>query len=131
MKYTDPFPILLCDDLSAVIGFYRGLLGFTEGYRYPPDEEPKFMVLRLATASLGFGSAAAPALHGLPRGAHAGNRVEICVYADDVDDAVAELRAAGTTVLREPADQPWGERAAYVADPEGHPVLIVAPIAGG
>ncbi len=49
MKYTDPFPILLCDDLSAVIGFYRGLLGFTEGYRYPPDGEPEFMVLRGAS----------------------------------------------------------------------------------
>jgi lactoylglutathione lyase len=27
-------------------------------------------------------------------------------------------------VLFAPADQPWGERMAYVADPDGNPVMI-------
>jgi lactoylglutathione lyase len=131
VTFADPFPILLCDDLGPMVAFYRDLLGFTEKYRFPADGEPDFVVLRLGAASVAFGQAATPALHGLARGPHAGNRVELCVYADDVDTAVAKLRAAGTTVLFAPADQPWGERAAYVTDPEGTPVLIVAALPGG
>jgi lactoylglutathione lyase len=29
-------------------------------------------------------------------------------------------------VLREPADMPWGERVAYLADPEGNVVALAA-----
>jgi lactoylglutathione lyase len=43
-------------------------------------------------------------------------------------DAVAQLRTAGHAVLYEPANQPWGERMAYVADPDGNPVMICARI---
>ena len=46
------------------------------------------------------------------------------VYVDDVDDAVEGLRATGAAVLREPADMPWGERVAYVSDPDGNPVAL-------
>jgi lactoylglutathione lyase len=60
---------------------------------------------------------------------HPGARTfELCVYTDDVDDAVAQLRIAGHPVLYEPANQPWGERMAYVADPDGNPVMICARI---
>ena len=31
------------------------------------------------------------------------------------------------TVVREPEDQPWGERQATVADPDGYPIHIGAP----
>lgn len=126
--FRDPFPIILTDELASITAFYRDLLGFTETYRFPavPDE-PVFVVLRLGAASFGFSRADDPSLHGRTRGSDAGNRIEVCVYADDVDDAVAELRRAGVPVLFGPADQPWGERAGYVEDPDGNPVLIVAP----
>lgn len=39
---------------------------------------------------------------------------------DLVDDAIAELRAAGATITKEPEDAPWGGRSAYFADPEGN-----------
>jgi lactoylglutathione lyase len=31
-------------------------------------------------------------------------------------------------VLQEPSDQPWNERMAYVADPDGNAVMICATI---
>jgi lactoylglutathione lyase len=34
------------------------------------------------------------------------------------------MRADGVTVLREPTDMPWGERVAYVTDPDGNPVAL-------
>ena len=37
----------------------------------------------------------------------------------------------GATVFRKPQDMPWGERVAWVADPEGNPVALAeAPIKG-
>ena len=38
------------------------------------------------------------------------------------------LRDAGVPVRQEPVDQPWGERNAYVEDPEGNPVHIASPV---
>ena len=75
-----------------------------------------FVTLRLGTSELGLGSGECE-----PAAAY-----ELCVYADDCDAAVGMLRAAGTPVLTEPADRPWGERAAEVIDPAGNRVLIVA-----
>lgn len=47
-------------------------------------------------------------------------------YTDDVDAAVADLRGAGVQVVAEPVDQPWGERVASVADPDGFVIHIGA-----
>ena len=44
------------------------------------------------------------------------------VYVDDVDKVVARLRAEEVKVLKDPADMPWGERIATIADPDGNPV---------
>jgi tRNA-Thr(GGU) m(6)t(6)A37 methyltransferase TsaA len=141
VRFRDPFPILLSDDLPRLLAFYRERLGFVEAYRFPPaagdgsgpEADPEFAVLRLGAAQFGFGQAGGAALHGRPRGADTGNRVEVCVYVDDgpaVDRAVHELRTTGAPVLYDPVDKPWGERAAYVADPDGNPILIVGPLAG-
>jgi hypothetical protein len=46
------------------------------------------------------------------------------VYVDDVDDVVAQLRAEAVRVLKDPADMPWGERIATIADPDGNPVAL-------
>jgi lactoylglutathione lyase len=53
-----------------------------------------------------------------------GVRFELFVYVDRVDGLVDELRDDGVTVLRAPADMPWGERVAYVTDPDGNPVAL-------
>jgi lactoylglutathione lyase len=55
-----------------------------------------------------------------------GPRHELFVYVDDMDARLADLRAAGATIVREPADMPGGERAAFVADPEGNLVSLAA-----
>jgi lactoylglutathione lyase len=57
-----------------------------------------------------------------------GPRHELFVYVDDVDATVTALRDDGGRVLREPADMPWGERVAYVADPEGNVVALASAV---
>lgn len=40
---------------------------------------------------------------------------------EEVDAAIEELRAAGATIGREPAETFWGGYSALAIDPEGHP----------
>ena len=112
------FPILTTRDLRGLLGFYRDLLGFTVTYEFPgPDGEPGYVGLQLGDAHLGIGRD--------PRApAQASARFNLGVYADDCDAAVERLRGAGGRIVEEPVDQPWGERVARVADPDGNRVIV-------
>jgi lactoylglutathione lyase len=129
MSFHEAFPIIYTADLSTALAFYRDALGMTETFRFPSDGEPTFVSLTLADNSgLALaGPGATPPFHGLPVRPGA-NAFELCVYTDDVDAAVALLRAGGHPVLYEPTNQPWNERMAYVADPDGNAVMICARI---
>ena len=45
--------------------------------------------------------------------------VELAFEVDDVDTAYAGAVAAGARGWRPPQDRPWGERTAYLLDPDG------------
>jgi len=113
------FPVLYAKDVAAVAAFY-GRLGFEEHVRMPgPDGAPGFIGLRRDHAELAVTTEDSPRmLAGVEPGP--GPRGELFVYVADVDATVAGL----DSVLREPADMPWGERVAYVTDPEGNPVAL-------
>jgi lactoylglutathione lyase len=116
--FTTIFPILTTSDLGAALGFYRDLLGATVAYEFPgPDGQPGYVGLELGSAHLGIGRDPSEA-------SGPSERFSLWVYAEDCDAAVERLRAAGVTVVEEPADQPWGERVARVLDPDGNLVLI-------
>ena len=114
----DAFPILYSQAVERTAEFYK-LLGFAETYRFPASGEPGYVALARDGAALGIGM---PPPH--LAGAVGGISGELCVYVPDVDATVAELRSRGVPVTQVPADQPWGERNAYVADPEGRPVHL-------
>jgi lactoylglutathione lyase len=116
--FTTIFPIISTRDLRAALAFYRDLLGATVGYEFPgPDGEPGYVGLELGAAHLGI--ARDPAA-----GRETDARISLWVYADDCDAAVERLRSGGVRIVEEPADQPWGERVARVADPDGNVVII-------
>jgi lactoylglutathione lyase len=119
------FPMLSAVDVAASIAFYRDVLGGREEYRFP-DDDPVFVTLRLGESEIGIGGLTDAPLHGQAQRPASGHRIELCVYVDDVDDTVAAARAAQAPVLLEPTDQPWGERVAYVADPDGNLVMLTA-----
>ena len=113
MAFTEAFPVITVPDLPAALRFYRDHLGFTEHYRFPAEGDAVFVTLRLGTSELGIGADATAGF-------------DLCVYADDCDEAVARVRAAGGRILEEPADQPWGERLARATDPAGHRLMILS-----
>jgi len=132
MVFSTAFPIVYCDDLPRSLRFYRDLLGFRVTFSHPEQGEPGFVALQLGEgAELALADVRDPEavpLHGKTVRPASGHGFELCVYADDVDDAVTALRAAGVPVLAEPADQPWGDRMAYVEDPQGNPVMLCAEL---
>ena len=113
MAYTEAFPVITVSDLPAALAFYRDQMGFTEQYRFPEEGDPVFVTLQLATSQLAIA-------------AGEGTDVDLCVYADDCDEAAQSLVAAGATLVEAPADQPWGERVARLTDPDGNDLVLCA-----
>jgi len=122
--FTEAFPILVTPDLSRALGFYRDVCGATLSYQFPPDGDPDYVGLELGSSHIGIALDPAVAAGG-PVAARPGSAAELCVYTADCDATVERLRAAGAPVIDEPADQPWGERMARVADPDGNQLLIM------
>lgn len=118
------FPMLSVEDLGRSLAFYRDRLGFTEAYRFPEGDAAVFVTVRAGDSELGLGQLGAPPLHGQAQRPATGHRIELCVYVDAVDAVVDRLQAAGVPVLLAPTDQPWGERIAYVPDPDGNLVML-------
>jgi lactoylglutathione lyase len=129
MAYTTAFPILHTDNPKALIAFYSETMGLPITYQFPPEGEPDFVVVSVGESTIGIGdyTGVDEMLGTVPRG---GNPFQLCIYTDDLDADLVRLRAAGTRVHREPADQPWGERMCYVADPEGNLVMLAQPLPG-
>ena len=116
------FPVVYVRDVGQAARFWERL-GFARFFQLPAEGEPGYVSLRRGGSELAV--AAADWLrqqYGLDLGN--GPRFEMYVYVDDVDQLVAELRAEAVRVLKDPADMPWGERIATIADPDGNPVTL-------
>ena len=117
--FDEMFPILTTPDLGRCLHFYRDLLGGTVTYRFPEEGDPTYVAVRIGQSHLGLGRQD-------EQGDLANERVTLWVYSDDCDAGLERLRAGGAPVLQEPVDQPWGERMAAVADPDGNRVIIAS-----
>jgi lactoylglutathione lyase len=120
------FPMLSVERMERSLAFYGDLLGGEQVYRFPEEgEAPGFVVLRMGSSEIGLGQLGNSApLHGQPLRPALGHRIELCVYVDDVNAVIGRLRAAQAPILLEPTQQPWGERVAYAADPDGNLVML-------
>jgi catechol 2,3-dioxygenase-like lactoylglutathione lyase family enzyme len=125
--FRDPQVNFYVNDVEASVRFYADLFGFEETFRTPSSGPPEHVELRLGGLILGLASVqSAMDTHGLTTGG--GNpRAEVCLWTDDVDGAFATLVEQGAVPLSRPHDFLGGQlRAAWLADPDGNPVEIVA-----
>jgi uncharacterized glyoxalase superfamily protein PhnB len=111
--FREAFPILLVDDVTQASRFYCSTLGFEETYRNEDEHGVEFAFLALEPYGIGLG-----------RRRDDARDFALWIYADDVDAAAADLRAAGAEEVVAPADQPWGERMCSFVDPNGHLVHV-------
>jgi lactoylglutathione lyase len=108
------------------VEFYT-LLGYRPTYQFPLEGEPHYVGLERGESSLGLSDANWPeAQLGITVGT--APRFELFVYVDNVETEIERFRAAGHPILQEPATMPWGERQAYLADPDGNPVALATPV---
>ena len=97
-----------CLDLAASVVFYRRL-----GLHLIVHDPPRYARFECPTGDATFSL-------------HLSERVECAAAAvvyfeiEDLDEGVAQLRAAGVVFESEPRDQPWLWREAYVRDPAGN-----------
>jgi lactoylglutathione lyase len=119
------FPMLSCADLARSLAFYGDLLGGVETYRFPAEGDPGYIALDIGESShIGLGAMAAEPIHGRPQRPASGHRIELCVYVEDVDGMYARAGESGFEAVADPADMPWGERTAWIADPDGNLVML-------
>jgi catechol 2,3-dioxygenase-like lactoylglutathione lyase family enzyme len=119
MELTAPdYVILIVEDLDRALGFYTGVLGLRLGHRSGDFAQLDTGATRLALYTR---NAMAKTL-GLSLQAPDANApsFEIGFKVADVDAAVSELIARGAALVTAPTDRFWGQRTAYVRDPDGH-----------
>jgi PhnB protein len=111
-------PHLIYDDVGAAIAWLTDVFGFSErtaARHTGPDGTIGRTQMEIADSLITVGQ---PSIHAdSPSG---GVSSMLYVYVDDVDGHYRRTRAAGATIVTEPADRPWGDRVYQVTDPEGH-----------
>lgn len=111
-------PYLLYEDVDAAVDWLTAAFGFTEALRLRgPDGRSNHAELRLGGGLVMLGNPG-PGYRSPRRLGSATQLVH--VYVDDVSAHCERARAAGARIVREPADQFYGDRTYGAEDPEGH-----------
>jgi catechol 2,3-dioxygenase-like lactoylglutathione lyase family enzyme len=90
-------PVVVSDDVSAVLGRGEPMINLLQATRAPTLVEPAAVA-----------------------GPDTGARSVFTIRVADVDATCAELARHGVALLNGPVDRPWGRRTAAFADPAGH-----------
>ncbi len=121
----DGFGIMV-DDMAAMIRFYRDVLGFAikEG-----EDATNVFLEKDGTLFLLYRKTDFEKMTNRKFSYCSGinGHYEIALSVENyaaVDKAYKEMVAAGAQGIMEPTTEPWGQRACYIADPEGNLVEI-------
>lgn len=123
MRFQAPdYVVLVVEDVDRALGFYCGLLGLPLGHRSGPYAQLETGVTRVGLYERG---AMAETLgRVLESPSIDAPAFELGFKVDDCDAAYDELVAGGANPGAPPIDRPWGQRTAYVRDPDGHLVEL-------
>jgi len=120
---------LTCKDLEASIRFYRDVLGFTVATTFEREGKVATAVMTAGDCRIVLNQDDGKL--GWDRIKGQGFYVQINVVAPaDVDAAAARIRAAGGTLLGEPADREWGVRMFVFKDLDGFKLGVSTPLVG-
>lgn len=117
---------LLVNDMSAMIRFYRDVLGFEikEG-----EDASNVYLVKDGTLFLLYGRKAFESMtnrkYEYVKGLN--GHSEIALYVDTFEEVDLEYQNAikkGAAPVLEPTTEPWGQRTCYIADPEGNLIEI-------
>jgi len=112
-------PYLIFKNAAAAIAFCVQAFGATEKFRMAGPEG------RIGHAEILIGDSTimladeAPQMDAYSPEHYGGSPISLLIYTADCDAVYAQALAAGAESLREPADQPYGDRMSGVRDPFG------------
>ncbi len=117
---------LFVNDMSAMIRFYRDVLGFE--IKEAEDTSNVYLV-KDGTLFLLYGRKDLENMTGRKYDYIKGlnGHFEIALYVDtfdEVDAAFHDAVSKGAAPVLEPTTEPWGQRTCYIADPEGNLIEI-------
>ncbi|HKJ94348.1 MAG TPA: VOC family protein [Gammaproteobacteria bacterium] len=118
------YVVLVVDDLERALGFYRDTLGLSVKHRANAFAQLHTGTTRLALFTR---DAMSETLH-QPLGAPGPGTpaFELGFKVDDADAAYRELIEAGAPAVTPPETRHWGQRTAYVRDPDGNLIELVS-----
>jgi lactoylglutathione lyase len=120
--HAPDYVVLVVEDVDRALHFYGDVLGLRLGHRSGSYAQFDTGATRVALYER---SAMADTLgQELQRPASDAPGFEIGFKVDDCSAAYHELVAAGAAPAVPPTDRPWGQRTAYVRDPDGHLVEL-------
>jgi uncharacterized glyoxalase superfamily protein PhnB len=120
---------LTCKDLDTAIRFYRDAVGFTVVHSF--EHEGKVVAAVVAAGDIRIVLNQDDGKLGWDRVKGQGFYLQINVAGPaDVDAAAERIKAAGSALLSEPADRPWGARMFQFLDPDGFKLGVSTPLAG-
>jgi len=122
------YTVVIVEDLDRALAFYTGVLGITLSHRSGGFAQLITGPTRLAL----YTREAMAATLDREIAPHDPERpgFEIGFMVANVDEAYAEVVAAGAEAVKAPTDRFWGQRTAYVRDPDGHLIEFVQILEG-
>lgn len=116
------YVVVIVQDLDRALRFYCDVLGLSLGHRSGSFAQLATGVTRVAlyerpAMASTLGRELAPPSLDAPA-------FELGFKVDDCEAAYAELVGAGATPAVPPTDRAWGQRTAYLRDPDGHLVEL-------
>lgn len=117
-------PLLIVDNASAAIDFYKRVFGAVERLRLMHYHRVGHAILSIGTSELVVLDEFPEAGIVGPSGDGSDERLaggpRLMVQVPDVDGVLARAEASGATLLRPAEDQWWGVRSGSFRDPFGH-----------
>lgn len=126
--YHSVQPYLIFRGRAEAISFYVKAFGAKERFRVP-DKEGK-----ITHAEIEIGDSCvmmadeAPQMDAFSSEHYGGSPASLLIYTENCDAMYTQAVAAGATSVREPADQPYGDRMSGVKDPFGYKWWIATHI---
>ena len=126
--YHSVQPYLIFKNCAEAIAFYTRAFGANEKFRMPGKEG------RIVHAEIAIGDSIvmmadeAPQMDAFSIDHFGGSPVTLLIYTENCDSMYKQALAAGAKSLREPADQPYGDRMSGVQDPFGYKWWIATHI---
>ena len=121
-------PYLVFQNCAEAIAFYTKAFGAKEKFRMPDAQG------RIGHAEIEIGDSTimmadeAPQVDAFSVEHFGGSPISLLIYTDTCDAMYSKALAAGAKSLREPADQPYGDRMSGVQDPFGYKWWIATHI---